>query len=202
MRISILLALFATANAFAAGPFIVGGRGGTGLDVSKSNNTFSSVTRNLWGHNLAVGPTVGVRLPGGLSVEGDALYNRRSLGLGGLSGLGGLVSSYTRSEWWEFPVMLKYTGGNGPIAPVVGGGITAQHISNFGTVPSYVFSGRTSANSVGFVAGAGVQFRAGAMAVTPEFRYTRRTGSSWRQSLVDTVVGSQNQAQFLVGVTF
>src|SRR5687767_7871157 len=113
MRTGVAL-LFLAANVFAASPIIVGGRGGTALDVSSSNNTFGSVTRNVWGHNFAVGPTLGVRLPLGLSVEGDALYNRRSLGLG-LPGLGGLVDSYTRAEWWEFPVMLKYTGGNGPI---------------------------------------------------------------------------------------
>jgi hypothetical protein len=201
MRTSVFLVFLAAANAFAAGPLIIGGRGGTGLDIGNSNNTFGSVTRNLWGQNFAVGPTIGVRLPMGLSVEGDALYNRRSLGLG-FGGLGGLVDQYTRSEWWEFPVMLKYSGSNGPISPVVGGGVSVQHISNFGSVPSYVFSGRTSASSVGFVAGAGVQFRAGSLAVTPEFRYTRWTGSSWTQSLVDTVVGGQNQAQFLVGVTF
>jgi hypothetical protein len=201
MRTTVFAVLLA-ANAFAASPIIVGGRGGTALDVNNSNNAFGSVTRNLWGQNFAVGPTLGVRLPMGLSVEGDALYNRRSLGFG-LSGLGSsLVNSYTRSEWWEFPVMLKYTGGNGPISPVVGGGVTAQHISNFGSVPSYLFSGRTTANSVGFVAGGGVQFRAGALAVTPEIRYTRWNGGSWAQSLVDSVVGSQNQVQFLVGVTF
>ena len=80
--------------------------------------------------------------------------------------------------------------------------MTAQHISNFGSVPSYLFSGRTSANSVGFVAGGGVQFRAGALAVTPEVRYTRWNGGTWTQSLLDTVLGGQNQAQFLVGFTF
>jgi hypothetical protein len=98
--------------------------------------------------------------------------------------------------------MLKYTGGGGPISPVLGGGVTVQHISNFGSVPSYLFTGRTTPNSVGFVAGGGVQFRAGSFAVTPELRYTRWTGSSWTQSLVDTVIGGQNQAQFLVGFTF
>ena len=201
MRTSLVLVFLAAANVFAAGPLIVGGRGGTGLDISRSNDTFGSVTRNLWGQNFAVGPTLGVRLPMGFSVEGDALYNRRSLGFG-LPGLGGLVDSYTRSEWWEFPVMLKYSGGNGPIAPVVGGGVSVQHVSNFGSVPSYVFSGRTSSNAVGFVGGAGVQFRAGSLAVTPDVRYTRWTGGSWTQSLVDTVIGGQNQAQFLVGVTF
>jgi hypothetical protein len=200
MRTGLAL-LFIAANTFAAGPIIIGGRGGTGLDINSSNNAFGSVTRDLWGHNLAVGPTLGVRLPLGLSVEGDALFNRRSLGFG-IPNLGGLVDSYTRSEWWEFPVMLKYTGGNGPIAPVIGGGVSVQHVSNFGSVPSYLFSGRTSSNAVGVVVGGGVQFRAGSLAVTPEFRYTRWNGSTWTQSLVDAVVGGQNQAQFLVGVTF
>ncbi|HYP08967.1 MAG TPA: hypothetical protein VER03_22255 [Bryobacteraceae bacterium] len=200
MRFGVFVLVLAS-NAFAAGPLIVGGRGGTSLDVNSSSNTLSSVTRDLMGHNYAIGPTLGVRLPAGLSVEGDALYNRRSLGLG-FAGLGALTSRYTSADWWEFPVMLKFTPSRGPISPVVGAGVTVQHVSNLGSVPSFLFNGRTSSNSVGFVAGGGVQFRAGALAVTPEIRYTRWTGSSWTQSLLDTVLAGQNQAQFLVGFTF
>jgi hypothetical protein len=69
--------------------------------------------------------------------------------------------------------MLRFTPGAGPIAPSLAAGLSVQHINDFGSVPSYVLTGRTEGNSVGFVAAAGVQFRAGALRVTPEVRYTR-----------------------------
>ena len=192
----IVCALALAASSFAAGPLIIGGRAGTAL-TDPTGSAFNSFGGNSIGHNYTVGPTLGVKLPLGFSVQGDALYNRRSLGIG-LGGFG--VSTY--SDWWEFPVMARFTPGHGPIAPTFGAGVSVQHISNFGDVPSYLLTGRTDANSVGFVAGAGVQFRIGGMQITPELRYTRWNAGSWTQSLVNTVIGNQNQAQFLVGFTF
>jgi hypothetical protein len=140
---------------------------------------------------------VGLKLPLGFSVEGDALYNRRTLGIG----LGN-VGINTHSEWWEFPVMGKFTMGRGPIAPVLGAGVSVQHINNFGDVPSYLLTRSTNQNSVGFIASGGVAFRVGPVSVTPELRYTRWNGSSFTQSLADTLTGGRNQAQVLVGITF
>jgi hypothetical protein len=198
---TVVVVLCLAANTFAAGPLIVGGRGGTAFNTTGSNNAFDFLTNDILGHNYAIGPTVGVRLPLNFSVEADALYNRRSLGFG-LGNLGGLAGDYTHADWWEFPVMLKFAAGNGPIAPVFGAGMSFQRVSSFGSIPSYIFTGRTSQNSVGFVAGGGVQFRAGALAVTPELRYTRWTNNNLAQTVVDNVLGGQNQAQFLVGFTF
>jgi opacity protein-like surface antigen len=192
-----LLILTLAATSFAAGPLIIGGRGGTSLTDS-TGSAFDVVRSNMLGNNLAVGPTIGVRLPLGFSVEGDALYNRRSLGLG----LSALSALGYHADWWEFPVMAKFTPGSGAIAPVLGAGVTVQHINNFGDVPSYLFTGSTQSNSVGFIAGAGVRFRVGAVSVTPEMRYTRWTNRGFTQSLVDTITGGRNQAQLLVGVTF
>jgi hypothetical protein len=42
----------------------------------------------------------------------------------------------------------------------------------------------------------------GPVNITPELRYTRWNSGSLTQSLVDTVLGSQNQIQVLIGVTF
>lgn len=196
MRSGFLL-LLAAAHACFAGPLVFGGRGGTDLTDTVARS-LDRVGAGSLGHNYVVGPTLGVRLPLSFSVEGDALFHRQSLGLG-LAGLGGLN---THSDSWEFPVMLRFTPGKGPIAPSVGAGVTVQHVNDFGGVPSYLLSGQTAQNSVGFVAGAGVQFRVGALHVTPEVRYTRWGGSSWTQSLADTLLGSRNQAQFLVGFTF
>jgi hypothetical protein len=196
MRFLVLTFLVSTTS-FAAGPLIVGGRAGTAFTDS-TGSAFDTVRSNMLGHNFAVGPTFGVRLPYGFSVEGDALYNRRSFGLG----LAGINALDFHADWWEFPVMAKFTPTRGPISPVVGAGVTVQHLNNFGNIPSYLFSGSNQSNSVGFVAGAGVAFRAGALIVTPELRYTRWNDQSWSQAALNAITGGRNQAQLIVGITF
>lgn len=189
--------IFAAANAFAAGPLIIGGRGGAGL-TNVTSGALGALAGNTFGHTYSIGPTVGVRLPLHFSLEGDALYNRRNLGLG-LAGIGGIE---TAADWWEFPVMVKFSPGKWAVAPVVGAGVSVQHILNFGGVPQYLLSGSTSANSVGFVAAGGAQFRLGRVAVTPELRYTRWSSTAWKQALVDVFTGGRDQVQLIVGVTF
>jgi hypothetical protein len=117
--------------------------------------------------------------------------------------VGGLLNGLgTHTDSWEFPVMLKFTAGQNVIAPVFGAGVSVRHINNFGDVPGFLFNGSTNANTVGFVAGGGVRFALGPVNVTPELRYTRWSGTSFTQSLVDTIFGTRNQAQVLVGITF
>lgn len=194
---SIVLMLVVSTSSFAAGPLIVGGRAGTAFTDS-TGSALDTVRSNVLGHNFAVGPTLGVRLPYGFSVEGDALYNRRSLGLG----LAGVSALDFHADWWEFPVMVKFTPSQGAISPVVGAGVTVQHVNNFGNAPSYLFSGSSQSNSVGFVAGAGVAFRAGAVSVTPEVRYTRWNDQNWTQAALNAITGGRNQVQLMVGITF
>ena len=98
--------------------------------------------------------------------------------------------------------MAKFAVGNSSIAPVLGAGVSFRHINNFGDIPSSLLTLSTAGNSVGFVGGGGLRVRMGPVSITPEVRYTRWNGSSLTQSLVDTVLGSQNQLQVLIGVTF
>ena len=192
-----LLLLFAVAlNSFAAGPMMFGVRGG--MPFSFTESIASRLGSLPTTKRFEVGPTAGVRLPFGMSVEGDALYRRQSLNIGQLAGF----NASTHSDSWEFPVMLKFTGGNRLISPVVGAGVTVRHINDFGNIPGYLFSGSTSSNSVGFVAGGGVRFQVGPVSVTPELRYSRWGGSSLSQSLPNLLPFSQNEASFLVGITF
>jgi hypothetical protein len=198
---ALFLLLVVCLNSFAAGSLgslIIGGRGGAALN-DNSNFSFRGAGIDAPGVNYAVGPTVGVRLPLGFSVEGDALYNRQTLGLGQIAGISGFN---THADWWEFPAMVKFTVGRGPIAPVLGAGVSVRHINNFGSVPTFLLTGNTSANSVGFVAGGGLRCRLGAVSITPEVRYTRWDSGSITQSVVDAVTGGRNQAQILVGITF
>jgi hypothetical protein len=201
MRTLIILFAFAL-NTFAAGPLIIGGRGGVPLTDS-TNNLTSGIGLPSFSQRYVVGPTLGLRLPFGFSVEGDALFHRQSLNFGQLSGV--TVGS-AHLDSWEFPAMLKFTAGHHVVAPVLGVGVSYRHINNFGNsfnaIPSYLLSGSSTPNSVGLVAGGGVRFKAGPVEITPEIRYTHWSGSGLTQSLLDILSINQNQAEVLVGFTF
>ena len=181
-------------NAFAAGPIIIGARGGA--PFSGNNTVTNAVTSGLGiaERRFQIGPTLGVKLPLGFSVEGDALYNRQALNFFQFAG--------TTSTSWEFPVMLKFTAGHQAIAPVFGAGATVRHVNDFGTIPSFVFNEATSPNTVGFVAGAGLRLKLGPVNITPELRYTRWGGNSFSQSLLSLLPLNRNEGSVLLGVTF
>src|SRR5437870_13790465 len=88
-------------NSFAAGPISFGAR-----CCVPFNDTTSSITSGFGGlsssQRFEVGPTVGVRLPLGFSIEGDALFKRETMSLGQFSG----ITASTHSDSWEFPAML------------------------------------------------------------------------------------------------
>jgi hypothetical protein len=191
-----LLAVFVglALNIFAAGPVVLGVRGGVPFSTDPlglGSVPFTSTT------GFEVGPTAGVRLPLGFSIEGDALYHRDTLRLDVLSGLTPNLSS----DSWQFPVMLKFTGGNQAIAPVLGAGLNFRHVNNGNLVNNLLFNQTFDSNSVGFVAGGGLQFRAGAANIVPEIRYTR-WANPFSQPLLNLLPFGQNQVSVLVGVTF
>jgi hypothetical protein len=186
-----MVVLAIAANGFAASPLIVGGRGG--LPVTENSNFFSSALGTST-RSYTIGPTAGVRLPLGFSVEGDALFNRQTLNLPlGLS---------THVDSWEFPVMLKLTPGDSTVAPVFGAGMSFRRNDGLSNIPSVFLSGSTSRFEAGFVAGGGLRFRAGPIDITPEVRYTRWNRDSLAESLLNVLTQNRNQVQFLVGFTF
>lgn len=192
-----LLLLAAAVNIFAASPFIVGARGGVsltnGLDTLTNRFGFSPA-----GRQYAIGPTVGVRLPLGFSVEADALWHRQTIGLGSFGGF----SAGTHVTSWQVPVMLKFTAGDHAIAPVFGGGVSYRRTNSSDLVSSVFNTFSASSNSVGFVAGGGVRFKTGALNITPELRYTRWSNSGLLNTAINSLLGSNNQTELLVGVTF
>ena len=198
MRAFILLIPLA-ANAFGAGSLIVGVRGG--VPFVNTNDAVLNVVDDLGdSQTYKVGPTLGVKLPLGFSVEGDALFTRQTLRIGAFGGFGGLS---TNSDAWEFPVMLKFTAGRSTFAPVIGAGVAVRRMNEIADIPSYVWNGAASANSAGFVAGGGVRFGIGPVAVTPELRYTYwSTGSGWRDVLANVLPWTRHEASLLVGLTF
>lgn len=197
---ALILAFPLAWNAVAAGPLIIGARGGVPF-ANTNDAVINSVERYGNSQTYKIGPTAGVKLPLGFSVEGDALFSRQTLDVAPISGFGAFGANL---DSWEFPVMVKYTAGRSIFAPVLGAGLSFRHINDFaGGIPSQVLTLGASSNSVGFVAGGGVRFNFGPVAVTPEVRYTRWNESGgWRSSLLNLLPYSRNEASVLVGVTF
>jgi hypothetical protein len=198
------LALFAQ-FCFAESPFIIGVRGGVPLgDVINAVQSGSGVSSAT--DNYVVGPTLGIRLPLGFSVAGDALFSRLSLSS---TGTGTTRSFSASANSWEFPVLLRFTPGGGEkgIAPFVGAGVSLRHLGDFGDVGSFLTNSSSNTSvingpSVGFVIGGGLQFHAGPLHISPEIRYTH-WGSNQISSAFNNVIRlNDNQGQILVGITF
>jgi len=195
MRPVLLLFVFALPS-FAEGPIIFGVRGGVPFNAA---NTFGSRFGVLSTQRFEVGPTLGIRLPVGLSVEGDALFHRQTLKVPQIAGF----SAGVNADSWQFPVMLKLTAGSRAIAPVLGAGAVVRHGNDLSAIPSFLFTNSSSSNTVGFVAGGGVRIKLGVVSLTPELRYTRWGGGSFTQSLLNELSPfSRHEASVLVGITF
>jgi Outer membrane protein beta-barrel domain len=208
-----LLLLLAVASGALAQPFGAGVKLGVPLtdflSAAESGNTSYSSVPNRY----IVGLEGELRLPFGLGIELDVLY--RHLNYASSQNLVDVVSqASTSSNDWEFPLVAKYKFKAPIVRPYVEAGVawdTLQGLTQ--TVKSTVVgvgSGSSSstsnpselANSTtrGFVLGGGVDIHALVIHITPEIRYTR-----WgaKQFFAPGLLSSnQNQAEFLVGVTF
>lgn len=129
-----------------------------------------------------IGPEIELRLPFHLGVEGDALYRHYSVSGSGLS-------------QWEFPLLLKYRFGGIPLLhPFADAGPIFNYNSS---LTNYT----VKSSNTGFVLGAGIDFHALLIHITPEFRYIHWSQPGSPSNSV-TISNNQNQAEFLVGLTF
>jgi opacity protein-like surface antigen len=161
-----------------------------------------------------IGPAAELRLPFGLSVELDVLYRHFNYTGSGLSGDVTYNSSTTGSAW-EFPLMAKYRFRTKIIRPYVDAGVAWDRLSGLTqtitqlVIPTHVATTTSSStplelqhNTVtGFVTGVGVDIHVLLLHVSPEIRYTR-WGAQHFLSQNGGLSSDQNQAEFLVGVTF
>ena len=198
----ILLAFFAHI-CFAQSPFIIGVRGGVPLgDVIQTVQSGSNISSST--DHYVVGPTLGIRLPAGFSIIGDALFTR--LTFSATSASLGSVSASASS--WEFPVMLRFTAGREGISPFVNAGVSVRHISDFGNIgPFLTNSSSNNTNvigqaAVGFALGGGLQFHAGFLHISPEIRYTHWGSNNIASAFQNVIHTNDNEGQILVGVTF
>jgi len=145
---------------------------------------------------FTIGPDVDLRLPFGLGVEADILYNRFNFSSENLVS----TTARSNSNSWEIPILLKYRLAQfGPIHPFVSGGFsfrTFQSVLRFN--PKQI----DNSNSTGFVLGAGVSLKLLLIRIAPEIRYTHWGIQKFQDASNILFQAAQNEGQFLVGFTF
>jgi hypothetical protein len=175
-----------------------------GITSPLNPRTYTSDTRRY-----TLGPTVELRLPFGLGIEFDALYKR--LGFDSVISSppagGGAALSETRANSWEFPLLLKVRTPGVVFRPFIDGGVSFRTLTG---VKQFV-TGLAGTDDTppelrdehtrGYVIGAGFEVSAPFVKISPEFRYTRWAGENFRDTL-NLLRTNQNQADFLIGITF
>lgn len=197
-----LLVLFITIPAYSQ-IFSWGIRGGVPLtdfanSVSSQNFTFNTST-----DRYVIGPTAELHLPFGVGVEVDALY--RHMSYTGTGVVGSIIGSSLDSGMWEFPILGKYRFPGKLARPYVDAGVSFDKL--MGVSQSVRQSISTQSPSIvnkdstaGFVIGAGLDVHF-VIHILPEIRYTR-WGSQQFIDPTGLLHSNQNQAEFLLGITF
>jgi opacity protein-like surface antigen len=197
------LLLLLAAGAAVCQPFSFGAKLGVPLTdffntVQSSNFTFNATT-----DRYIVGPTAELHLPLGFAIEVDALYRHMSYTGSGL--IGSITGSSVNSGDWEFPVVVKYRFPMKIVRPYVDGGVAWDKL--FGLTQSVKQSIANQSLTVvnqnttaGIVLGAGIDVHV-KIHIMPELRYTR-WGSAQFSDPTGLLKSTQNQAEFLLGITF
>jgi hypothetical protein len=176
-----LLALFvlcgATATTAYAQPIGVGIKLGVPVtDAFKVIQTQSPASSQ----HFVWGPYLELRLPGGNSVEIDALRRGYDWGLFG------------SGSSWEFPVVVKHRIGEGLIRPYFEGGAAFSQLSDI------KISTLKHRSNYGIVVGGGVEMNLLFLKVSPEIRYTGWAFNSFEGGLDS----NRNQVAVLMGFNF
>jgi opacity protein-like surface antigen len=184
--------------------FSAGIKGGVPLNDFLNTVQSQNFSFDPSSNRYIIGPTAELHLPFGLGIEVDALYRHMSYTSSNIFASGAQVVDFNSGRW-EFPLLLKYRF-HGKIArPFVDAGVAwdtltgisqsvAQSISNGS--PTVVHKNTTA----GFVMGGGVDLHV-VVHIMPEIRYTR-WGSTQVIDPTSLLKSNQNQAEFLVGITF
>lgn len=211
-----LLFLSIAASVASAQPFGAGLKLGVPLtdfvDTAVQGNFSASTATNRY----ILGVEGELRLPFGLGIELDALYRRVNYTLTSTAAANPATiteTAATTSNNWEFPLVAKYRFKAHIVRPYVEAGVAWQTlqglteaVKTFGAGAAGSSSSTSNSTELannttrGFVLGGGVDIHALVIHVTPEIRFTR-----WgaKQFFAPGLLSSnQNQAEFLVGVTF
>jgi opacity protein-like surface antigen len=216
MKRTLLLLAVAASSAFC-GPLSVGVKGGVPLTdfftaVNSGNAGLLNFTSGT--NRYIIGPTVQLNLPAGLAVEFDALYRHFNF-----NATSSLVDVFTNNRAtgnaWEFPLLAKYRFPTPVVKPFVDAGVAFDTLSGLKEtvvttlVPNRQTTTTTTSNprelknstTTGFVIGFGADIHAVFVHISPEIRYTR-WGSAHFAIPNGSLLSNQNQAEFLVGITF
>jgi hypothetical protein len=148
------------------------------------------------------------RLPKHLSFEVDGLFKR-----GGFDSAlpfgSGMAYQPTTFNNWEIPGLFKYHLREGRYRPFIDFGASLRHIS---TIQQFTYApvavspslddnsiALHNRNSFGGVAGIGITFKKGPVAISPEARYTRWANSAFEYGGFKT---NLDQGDVLLGLTF
>lgn len=197
------LVLFLFTCPASAQLFSAGVKGGVPLTDFFTTVQVQEVSFTTNTNRYIIGPTAELHLPFGLGVEVDALYRHMSYTslIAHNFGPGSSNSSTFNSGRWEFPLLLKYRFKASLAHPFVDAGIAWDTLSGIsesaGPIGSSVGKNNTTA---GFVAGVGADIHL-VIHIMPEIRYTR-WGSPQVVDGTMLLKSNQNQAEFLLGITF
>jgi hypothetical protein len=207
MRPALLLFLCAT-PAFSQ-LFSFGVKGGVPLTdfVNAASNDSAAGFVNFATHTdrFLVGPTFELHLPFGFSVEVDALY--RHFNYQETTQAANLLSVLNaNSNDWEFPILGKYRFPHTKLVrPFIDAGVAFDTLQGLTTSVSNVISSGTTQVSNGFihgyVVGGGIDIKILVIHIQPEIRYTR-WGDGHLFDPSGIIHSSENQGEFLLGVTF
>jgi opacity protein-like surface antigen len=194
-------------------PFSFGVKAGVPLTdfLNTASNGHLSYFTNT--NRYIVGVTGELHLPFGLGVELDVLYrhlNYQSTSMG----VDTFSTSSTTGNAWEFPLLAKYRFPAKIVRPYIDAGVawdTLQGLKQ--SITSVTIPGLTSTSSTsnpselqhngttGFVVGAGIDAHLLVIHLTPEIRFTH-WGSAHFSDPLGLLTSNQNQAEFLLGITF
>ena len=169
------------------------------VDAAKSGDLSYVRTTNRY----IVGVQGELRLPFGFGIEANALYRHINYS-GTVSG----TSFTTTANAWEFPILGKYRFKSKIVRPFISAGVAFDTLQGLkqsvlsGNPITYDPSSEVQNHTTkGFVAGAGLEIHVPLLHIQPEIRFTR-WGAKHFGSLNGLLDSNQNQAEFLVGITF
>jgi opacity protein-like surface antigen len=173
------------------------------VNLAAGNGTLTSTATKF-----TIGPMVELRLPFGVGVEADFLYRR-------VSGTynSSVFSADAHGNEWDVPILLKYRFPFPIVKPYLEAGPSFRWLTNVDhgyTCASNICTGiappqfSTSTSGAGLTLGGGVEVKLLLIRIAPELRYTRWGSEAFSlQSAGTTFLNTnQNQAEFLVGISF
>ena len=210
MRILLFLVF---ACAALAQPVSFGVKGGANLTAWFTTEGWRNSYADQSGR-YTVGPMVEVRLPCCLRLEVDALYRHYgSAFAGGIAGVY-FYSQSSKAATWEFPALAKYSlRREGSLRPFIGVGpvyrwVGQQHVaytctgSLCGSAAGTQTSTLPGFASLGFVVGAGAEWKNLQPRLSADIRYSRFERDQGDMDGGSQIRTNQNQLVLLFGVTF